>query len=151
RAGLRILDVVHEIEVRLQGDAARATPLGVRVGMHTGTVVIGQGVGEQEEIFGETPNIAARVQAAAEPDTVAITAATYALVPGLFIVDDRGAPLLKGIAEPVQLYRVVRSSGVRGRIHATASHGLTAFIGREHERRLLLDRWERVAEGEGQV
>ena len=151
RSGLRILDVVHELGVRSQADAERTVPLRVRVGVHTGPVVIALGGGEQEDIFGDTPNIAARVQAAAEPDTVAITAATYALVPGLFVVEDRGAASLKGIAEPVQLYRVVRPSGVRGRIHATAARGLTPFIGREHERRLLLDRWERVCEGEGQV
>jgi class 3 adenylate cyclase len=64
-------------------------------------------------VFGETPNIAARVQSAAEPDPVVITAATQRLVAGMFVVEDRGPQALKGVREPVTLYRVVQPSGVR--------------------------------------
>jgi class 3 adenylate cyclase len=71
-------------------------------------VVIGQGAGNDAEVFGDVPNIAARVQAAAEPGTIAITDATHRLVSGLFVVEDRGAHELKGLERSLQLYRVVR-------------------------------------------
>ena len=74
------------------------------------------------------------------------------LVSGVFVVEDRGAQALKGIERPVQLYRVVQPSGVRGRFEAAAvTRGLTPFVGREDELRLLMSRWERALEGEGQV
>ena len=103
-------------------------------------------------MFGDTPNIAARVQSSAEPGTFVITDAVHRLVSGLFLVEDRGAQALKGIERPVQLYRVVPPSGVRGRLQAAAAaRGLTPFVGREDELRLLMNRWERVLDGEGQV
>jgi len=81
-----------------------------------------------------------------------ISAATHRLTAGLFVVEDRGAQALKGIEQPVQLYRVIQPAGVRGRLAAgAAAHGLTAFVGREDELRLLTNRWQRVLEGEGQV
>jgi tetratricopeptide (TPR) repeat protein len=92
------------------------------------------------------------VQAAAEPGTVVVTDAVHRLVSGLFVVESRGTSSLKGIERPVQLYRVVQPSGVRGRLQATAAaRGLTPFVGREDELRLLMNRWERALEGEGQV
>ena len=114
--------------------------------------MVGAGAGKETDVFGDTPNIAARVQAAAEPGTVVITDATHRLVSGLFVVEDRGAQALKGIERPVQLYRVVQPSGVRGRLEAAAAtRGLTPFVGREDELRLLMNRWERALDGEGQV
>ncbi len=81
-----------------------------------------------------------------------ITEATHRLISGLFMVEDCGAQKLKGIERPIQLYRVIRPSGMRGRFEAaTAAGGLTPFVGREDELRSLLSRWERVREGEGQV
>src|SRR6266849_6185532 len=81
-----------------------------------------------------------------------ITDAVHRLVSGLFVVEDRGAQALKGIERPVQLYRVIQPSGVRGRLQAVAaSRGLTPFVGREDELRSLMNRWERVLDGEGQV
>ena len=81
-----------------------------------------------------------------------ITDAAHRLVSGLFVVEDRGAQALKGIERPVQLYRVVQPSGVRGRLEAAAAaRGLTPFVGREDELRLLMNRWERALDGEGQV
>ena len=115
-------------------------------------MVIGASAGKEADVFGDAPNIAARVQAAAEPDTVLITDATHRLVSGLFVVEDRGAHPLKGVERPMQLYRVVQPSGVRGRLEAAAaSRGLTSFVGREDELRSLMNRWERALEGEGQV
>src|SRR5262245_7859908 len=143
RAGLAILHAMEPVNARLAtGDGTR---LAVRIGMHTGPVVIA----DDSEIFGETPNIAARVQAAAEPDTVVITAATQRLVAGIFVVEDRGPQPLKGVREPLRLYRVVQPSGMRSRLDVAAGR-LTRFIGRDLELGTLLDRWERAAEGGGQ-
>ncbi|MBV8361988.1 MAG: AAA family ATPase, partial [Deltaproteobacteria bacterium] len=106
----------------------------------------------EADVFGEAPNIAARVQAAAEPGTVVITDAVQGLVSGLFVVESRGASGLKGIERPLQLHRIVQPSGVRGRLEAAAAvRGLTPFVGREDELRSLITRWERSREGEGQV
>ncbi len=127
------------------GGSGRRPLLSVRVGMHTGPVVIADG----GEVFGETANVAARVQGAAEPDTVVITAATQRLVAGMFVVEDRGPQMLKGVREPVTLYRVVQPSGVRSRLAVAAGH-LTRFVGRDMELGTLVDRWERAQDGEGQ-
>src|SRR5438552_98008 len=107
RAGLAILDAMEPVNAQLS--AGDGTRLAVRVGMHTGPVVIADG----GEVFGETPNIAARVQGAAAPDTVVVTAATQRLVAGIFVLEDRGPQALKGVRERVPLYRVVQPSGVR--------------------------------------
>jgi len=147
RAGLAILDAIAKVN-QLPGHAK----LSARVGIDSGLVVIGKGAGNEAEVFGDVPNIAARVQAIAEPGTVAITDATHRLVAGLFVVEDRGTQQLKGLERPLQLYRVVRPSGMRGRFPAMAAmRGMTPFVGREDELRSLLNRWERVRDGEGQV
>jgi AAA ATPase domain/Adenylate and Guanylate cyclase catalytic domain len=111
-------------------------------------VVVGAGASKDAEVFGETPNIAARVQTAAAPHSVLITAATHRLISGLFVVEEAGAHQLKGIAAPVELYRIVRPSDIRSRI---GMRGLTPFVGREEELGLLLSRWQRAREGEGQL
>jgi class 3 adenylate cyclase/tetratricopeptide (TPR) repeat protein len=123
--------------------------LSARVGIDSGTVVVGAGAGKDAEVFGDVPNIAARVQSAAEPDTVLITAAAHRLISGLFIVENTGARDLKGVPAPIELFRVVRPTGVRGRIRS--ARGLTPFVGREEEFATLLRRWERTREGEGQM
>jgi class 3 adenylate cyclase len=129
-----------------------ACKLSARIGIDSGTVVVGAGAGKDADVFGDAPNIAARVQAAAEPGTIVITDATHRLVWGLFVVEDRGAPALKGIEREIRLYRVIRPSGMRGRFEAAAAAGgLTPFVGREEELNLLLNRWERAREGDGQV
>ena len=141
RAGLGIVDAVGALNRRLQ------RRLAVRIGMDTGLVVIG----DDGELYGDAQNVAARAQAVAEPDTVLVTAATHRLVAGRFIVEARGAQALKGVRGPVVLYRVVQPSGVRSRLAAAAVLGLTPFVGREDERRLLRTRFEQAREGEGQV
>ena len=120
RAGLAIVDAVRGLGV---GGRVSSHTLSVRVGMHTGSAVVAHGGGQSQDVFGDTPNIAARVQSAAEPDTVVITAATQRLVAGLFVVEERGAQHLKGVPEPVVLYGVVQASGVRGRLAAAAGAG----------------------------
>jgi class 3 adenylate cyclase/tetratricopeptide (TPR) repeat protein len=147
RASLAMLDAISKLN-----EQTGRPKLLARIGIDSGSVVVGAGTGNEADVFGDTPNIAARVQAAAEPGTVVITDAVHRLVSGLFVVEDHRAQALKGIERPVQLYQVVQPSGVRGRLQATAAmHGLTPFVGREDELRMLLSRWERVLDGEGQV
>ncbi|MBV8056495.1 MAG: AAA family ATPase [Deltaproteobacteria bacterium] len=143
RAGLETLDAISKL-----GDQPGRPKLAARVGIDSGAVVVGAGAGKEADVFGEAPNIAARIQSAAAPNTVLITAATHRLLSGLFVVEESGAQQLKGIASPIELYRVVRPTGVRSRIGV---RGLTPFVGREEELRLLLSRWERAREGEGQL
>jgi tetratricopeptide (TPR) repeat protein len=147
RAGLAILDAIARL------DEQPAHPkLAVRIGIDSGRVVVGAGADQAVDAFGDTANIAARVQAATAADTVVVTGETHRLISGLFIVDELGAQTLKGIERPIQLYRIVRPSGMRGRLAAAAAtRALTHFVGREDELRLLQSRWERVVEGEGQV
>ncbi len=149
RAGLAIIDAVGELKQR---DEKQSGPkLSVRVGIDSGTVVIGKGGGSRSEVFGDTANIAARLQASAEPDTVIVSAAAHRLVSGLFVVEERGARQLKGIAEPVESFRIVQLSGARDRLTASAARGLLPFVGREYDMRVLWNRLERTDEGEGQV
>jgi class 3 adenylate cyclase/predicted ATPase len=155
RAGLDMVEAVRRLvatrlgeedSASLTANSLTAKRLSIRVGMHTGPVVIADG----GEVFGETANIAARVQSAADPDTVVITAATQRLVTGLFVVEERGAQPLKGVRELLALYRVVQPSGVRSRLQVAAGR-LTRFVGREAELATLVDRWERAQEGDGQT
>jgi class 3 adenylate cyclase len=129
--------------------------LSARVGIHTGTVVVsalGAGTSAETLALGKVPNVAARIQAAAEPGAVLISGATQRLVAGLFVLEALAPRALAGLPEPVPLYRVRQASGVRGRLHAAATtQRLTPFVGRLQERQLLRDRWELAQEGEGQV
>jgi len=151
RAGLEIVRAVHELplsHIQLQ------QPLQVRIGVHTGLVVVGEvgDGGKREQLaLGETPNIAARLQGLAEPDTEVISATTYQLIAGLLDCRDLGLHTVKGISIPVQLYRVVGESGLHSRLEVAATKGLTPLVGRSHEMGLLLERWERATDGEGQV
>jgi class 3 adenylate cyclase/tetratricopeptide (TPR) repeat protein len=144
RAGLAIVDAVRNL------DGAPTGRLQVRVGMHTGPAVVAHGAGASRDVFGDTPNIAARVQSAAAPDTVVISAATQRLVAGLFVVEERGAHVLKGVPQPIGLYRVVQPSGMRSRLDLSAGRH-TPFVGRQSELGVLADAWERVVDGVGQT
>ena len=153
RAGLAIVGQMPGVGSRMSGPSTHPstadTRRSVRVGIHTGLTVIAGAAGEAD-VFGETPNLAARVQGVAEPDTVVITAATQRLVAGLFVVEDRGAQRLKGVPQPVTLYRVVQPSGVRSRLDVSAGRH-TPFVGRQTELGVLNDAWERVVDGLGQA
>jgi class 3 adenylate cyclase/tetratricopeptide (TPR) repeat protein len=147
RAGLELLEAIAKLDKQAGSPKLRA-----RVGIDSGAVVVGAGAGKDADVFGETPNIAARVQAAAEPGTVLITDAVLRLIAGLFVVESRGAEVLKGVERPLQLHKVIEPSRLRGRLEAVAAvRGLTPFVGREDELRSLMTRWERSLEGEGQV
>ena len=148
RAGLEIVSALDQVRSQFP------QPVQVRIGIHTGPVVLGQmGGGRRHEqlALGETPNLAARVQGQAAPDEVLISAATQRLVAQLFKSEDRGLNDLKGIATPQALYRVVSESEAQSRFEAAMLAGLTPFVGREEELGLLRRRWERVQTGEGQV
>ena len=149
RAGLAIVEGVKRSggtkDPESEDAASNPIALSVRVGIHTGAVLID----DSGEVFGETPNVAARVQSAAQPDTVVVTAATQRLVAGVFVVEDYGPQALKGVREPVTLYRVLQPSGVRSRLDVAAGH-LTRFVGRDMELGTLIDRWERAIESQGQ-
>jgi class 3 adenylate cyclase/tetratricopeptide (TPR) repeat protein len=151
-AGLEIVGALPTLPLPRQ--VRLPHPLQVRIGIHTGPVVVGEiGSGDKRELLalGETPNIAARVQGEAEPNTVAISAATYRLVQGLFECQDLGPRTLKGISTPLSLYRIVDESGAQSRFEAAVRTGLTPLVGRAEELGLLRRRWERAKAGEGQV
>ena len=149
RAGLAILDAIGTLN-RNHTDAQQR--LAVRVGIHTGEVVIGQDGGGNPEVFGDTTNLAARVQTAAEPATSLITAPVHHRTSGLFVVEPKGAHQLKGVPNAVELFHVKQASGVSGRINAAAaSQGLIGFVGRDEELRVLWRRWELARDGEGQM
>ena len=99
--------------------------------------------------MGETPNLAARIQGVAEPNSVAMSVMTQRLVHGLFECQELGLQELKGFAAPIAVSRVVRESGARSRFAVLVRTGLTPLIGREHELGLLRERWERVKDGVG--
>jgi class 3 adenylate cyclase/predicted ATPase len=139
RAALAIQRALSELNARNKG---KAPELAARIGFDSGPVV----VDASGEVFGEAPNVAARVQGLAEPGTVVVTAAVQRQIAGLFVAEDKGAHELKGMATPVTLFRIVRASGGR-RFGARA---LTPLVGREEELDLLRRRWERAARGEGQ-
>jgi class 3 adenylate cyclase len=101
RAGLALLDAITQFNQQ----RAAQPPLSVRIGIDSGPVVVGTGAGQAIDAFGDAANIAARVQATAESDTVVVTGATHRLISGLFVVEDHGAQALKGVDEPVQLCR----------------------------------------------
>jgi class 3 adenylate cyclase len=139
RTGLGLLAAMGALNSRLQ--PATGFHLAIRVGIHTGLVVVGEmgGQGRQEQLaLGETPNIAARIQGLAAPNTVAISAATSRLVQGYFDCEALGGQTLRGVAEPVAVYHVLQESGARGRLDVAVSRGLTPLVGREQEVGLLL-------------
>jgi len=131
-------------EVNRKDTEAGKPALNARIGIETGAVVIDAA----GEIYGDAPNVAARVQALAEPGTVVVTARVQHQVAGLFVVEDRGSHELKGVPEPVTLYRLVRASG--GGRRAGQRH-LAPLVGREEEIAMLMRRWERARRGDGQL
>ena len=148
RAGLGSIDAIGGLDVK-------SVELQARVGIATGLVIvgdlIGKGSAQEQSVVGETPNLAARLQALAEPDTVVIAAGTRRLIGGLFEVRDLGAVEVRGIAEPVPAWQVLRPSAVTSRFEALRGSALSPLVGRGEEIDLLLRRWARVKSGEGQV
>jgi len=148
-AGLALAEAVPMLKT------AAGTPLQVRVGIATGLVVVGDliGSGDAQErgVVGDTPNLAARLQALAEPNVVVIADSTRKLLGNLFELRDLGPQDLKGIAGPTRAWAALRSSSVESRFEALHMTGLAALVGREEEFEALLRRWSRAKSGEGQV
>ena len=147
RAGLELIVAVAGLKTR--------APLQTRVGIATGLVVVGDligaGAAQEQAVVGETPNLAARLQALAEPNMVVIAENTRRLLGNLFDLQDLGKKDLKGLAGPVRAWAALRASSVESRFEALHATGLTALVGREEELELLLRRWARATTGEGQV
>jgi predicted ATPase/class 3 adenylate cyclase len=147
RAGLELIAAVSALQTRAS--------LQTRVGIATGLVVVGDMVGsglaQEQAIVGETPNLAARLQGAAEPNTVIIAEGTRKLLGTMFELEDLGPKDLKGIAKPTRAWAVLRASTVESRFEALHATGLTALVGREEEIELLFRRWLTAKTGEGQV
>ena len=152
RAGLGMLEALEQRNTRLTQE--RGVQLAVRLGIHTGLVVVGEvggGTRQEQLALGETPNLAARLQGIAAPNTLVISAATFQLLGGFFACQPLGTPLLKGLAQPLALYRVLYESMARSRLEAVGSTGWTPLVGREQEVTVLRERWAQVKDGRGQV
>ncbi|MCA0048088.1 AAA family ATPase [Mesorhizobium sp. B283B1A] len=147
RAGLALVNAVRRLP--------EPEPLRVRIGIGTGQVVVGDlitaGDGQERGVVGETPNLAARLQALAEPDAVVIGPQTRQLVGDLFEYRDLGAVEVKGFPEPIHPYQVVRESAVESRFEALHGTTPTPLVGREEEVDLLQRHWHRAKSGEGRV
>jgi class 3 adenylate cyclase len=148
RAGLALVEAVADL------DTAAGTALSARVGIGTGLVVvgdlIGQGAAQEQAVVGETPNLAARLQAWAEPGTVVIGPSTRRLTGGLFDYEDLGPVEIKGLAAPVEAARVLRESGAESRFEALRP-ARTPLVGRDEELAMLERRWQQAKSGEGGV
>jgi len=142
RCGLALVDRVSQLD--------QAEELHARVGIATGLVVVGGEVAEHD-VAGDTPNVAARLQASAEPDTVVLAASTRRLTGDLFEYRDLGEIELKGIVGPVSAWLALRPSAVASRFEALRGSALSPLVGRDDEIGLLLHRWARARAGHGQV
>jgi predicted ATPase len=147
-----MLAALGALNSRLQRE--KGIQLALRMGIHTGLVVVGEmgSRGRQEHLaLGETPNVAARIQGLAVPNTLVISDATSRLVQGYFACQPLGEQTLRGVTDPVTLYRVLSESGATSRLDVAQTRGLTPLVGRESEVTLLLERWEQVKAGHGHV
>jgi class 3 adenylate cyclase/predicted ATPase len=148
RAGLALVEAVPKLATNV------GSPLRVRVGIATGLVVVGDligaGAAQEQAVVGETPNLAARLQALAEPGAVAIASSTRQLIGGLFECRDLGTVALKGFAENVPAWQVLSISAAESRFEALRAT-TTPLVGRDEELDLLMRRWEQAKRGEGCV
>jgi class 3 adenylate cyclase len=152
RAGLGMVEAIGQLNTRLERE--RGVHLAVRLGIHTGLVVVGEvgGSARQEQLaLGETPNVAARLQGIAAPNTLVISAATFQLLGGFFACQALGTQLLKGVPQPLEVYQVLYESMARSRLEVAGHTGLTPLVGRESEVALLRERWAQVKDGLGQA
>ena len=155
RAVRASLSIVESIE-KLDADVSQlGIKLAVRIGINTGKVVVGDiGTGKDREsmgVVGEVPNIAARLQASAQPGDVVIGHSTQRLIEGMFDLKDLGLQSHKGISRPVHSYRIRNEINAPGRFEASSKGALSDCIGRDAEIGLLTERWKQVQEGDGQV
>jgi class 3 adenylate cyclase/tetratricopeptide (TPR) repeat protein len=149
QAGLALVEAVPNLKATI------GSPLQVRIGIATGLVVvgdlIGKGAAQEQAVVGETPNLAARLQAIADPGAVVLAENTRTLLGNLFEFEDLGSRELKGITGPVRAWTALRPSSTESRFDALHTTGLTRLVGRKEEIELLLRRWSSATVGEGQV
>ena len=147
RAGLELIAAVSNLKTH--------APLQTRIGIATGLVVvgdlIGSGASQEQAIVGETPNVAARLQGIAEPNSVVIADSTRKLVGNFFELEGLGAKDLKGVGEPAHVWAALRPSSVESRFEALHTSGVTVLVGREEELEMLLRLWSQAKSGQGQV
>jgi class 3 adenylate cyclase/predicted ATPase len=147
RAGLELIAAIRDLKTR----AALKTRVGIATGLVVVGDLIGSGASQEQAIVGDTPNLAARLQGVAEPNSVVVAESTRRLVGSLFELEDLGPQELKGILGPVRAWSALRPASVEGRFEAMHASGLTDLVGREEELDLLLRRWSNAKSGEGQV
>jgi class 3 adenylate cyclase/predicted ATPase len=147
---LGILEALRQLNVHLR--AEKGVELAVRIGMHTGLAVVGAvGGGDRVEqlAVGETPNVAKRVQELAEPDTILLSASTYRLVRGYFAVREPESQIVKGLADPIDVYEVIGATGATSRMDVTPPSHLTPMVNRQAEMAQLTQLWEQALQGQG--
>ena len=147
RAALELVAGVSDLKTH----AALQTRVGIATGLVVVGDLIGSGASQEQAIVGETPNLAARLQGVAEPNSVVIAESTRKLLGNLFELEDLGAQDLKGIAGPIRAWAALRDSSAEGRFEAFHASGLSELVGREEELDLLLRRWSKAKTGGGQV
>ncbi|GKS62922.1 adenylate/guanylate cyclase domain-containing protein [Nitrospira sp.] len=152
-AGLAVLELVKALPREHCPD--QEYDIAARIGIATGPVIVGELIGQdtakERSVFGETPNLAARLQVLAAPNQLIVDSVTKRLVGSEFEFADRGTVSLKGFEAPVQIWQVVSAKPTASRFESYRSGRLVQFIGREHEMALLLGRWREAVNGEGQV
>ena len=152
RAALTIIDRMRETNARMVSE--HGVGLEIRVGINTGLVVAGEmGAGGTREqlAVGETPNVAARVQGIADPNTVVVSEATWRLVEGFFTAEPLGPQALKGVGRPIPTYRILTATDATNRFEARLVRSLTPLVSRDVELGFLHQRWDRTNDGEGQA
>ena len=147
RTGLQLVAIVADLKTH----AALRTRVGIATGLVVVGDLIGSGASQEQAIVGDTPNLAARLQGVAEPNSVVVAEGTRKLVGSLFELEDLGPQDLKGISGPTRAWRALRPASVEGRFEAMHTSGLTDLVGREEELDLLLRRWSKAKSGEGQL
>jgi class 3 adenylate cyclase/predicted ATPase len=147
RAGLQLVTAIGNLKTH----AALQTRVGIATGLVVVGDLIGSGSSQEQPIVGDTPNLAARLQGIAKPNSVVIAESTRKLVGSLFELEDLGPQELKGISGPTRAWAALRPASVEGRFEAMHASGLTDLVGRQEELELLLRRWSRAKSGEGQV
>ncbi|XWN32960.1 MAG: adenylate/guanylate cyclase domain-containing protein [Devosia sp.] len=149
RAGMSILDAIARLR------APDGTPLTARIGIATGLVVVGDLIGEgsarEETVVGDTPNLAARLQALAAPNQIVVAEMTSQLLGGLFDLIDLGPHDVKGLTGPVAVFAVVGERVLESRFAGRGSAAMSDIVGRDQELALLLERWDQATAGDGQV